>query len=89
MSKESEKPAQSFELRPDQFVCLFVCLAYLNVDAGASQRLLQPGEDCEPEEGATALSGHHHCRGEGLSQPSAGLHHQRAASRLPAPRGNY
>lgn len=68
---------------------LFVCLTYLTVDAGSSQRLLQPGEDCEPEEGATALPGHHHRRGEGLSQPSAGVHHQRAASRLSAPRGNH
>lgn len=70
------------------FVCLFV-LTHVNVDAGSTQRLLQPGEDCESEEGATALPGHHHRRGQGLSQPSAGLHHQRAASGLPAQGGNH
>lgn len=70
------------------FVCSFV-LTNLNVNAGSSQWLLQPREDCQSEKGATALLGYHHCRGQGLSLPSARLYHQRAASGLPAQRGNH
>lgn len=59
------------------------------VYTGSSRWLFQPGEDCEPEEGASAFPWHHHCWGEGLSQPSAHLHHKCAACRLSAPRWHH
>lgn len=57
--------------------------------AGSSRWVLQPGEDCELKEGASALIRDHYRRGEGLSQPSPCLHHQRAASWLSSQRWHH
>lgn len=64
------------------------CMILINVilHLGSPWWVFLSGKDCEPEEGASALSGHHHCWGEGLSQPAARLHHKCSACWLFAPR---
>lgn len=61
----------------------------LVIHAGSSWRVFQPGEDRELKEGAPALIRDHYRWGEGLSQPPARLHHQRAASWLSSQRWHH
>lgn len=62
---------------------------WLRNHTGPSWWVFQPGEDREPEEGASHFLGNHHCWRTRLPQPPAGLHYQRAARRMPASRRHH